>query len=248
MIKQLLFVSLLCVILLSLSSEASTRCDLVWKKINHENDLDELYKPLQGLCGDAFRKELWAKIATNKYLSYKKARKIMFSFLDNNDGVVCGVYSGTCIRTEGIPDHTKFNTEHSWCQSWGAVGKAKSDLHHLYPVRSKINSKRNNYPFCNVARVTWTRFGSRFGKSLTNTTCFEPPKIHKGELARSMFYFSVRYSRPIDPEQEHFFRKWSREYPVSKTEYLRNEDIYKFQWNRNPFVKYPDFVKLITDF
>jgi len=130
----------------------------------------------------------------------------------------------------------------------GATGKAKSDLYHLYPVKSNLNSKRNNFPFCEVSEVLWADYGSSFGRSYSDTTCFEPPNWHKGELARSMFYFAVRYSRPIDPEQEAFFRKWNRDYPVSNKEHYRNEDIFGFQGNRNPFVQYPEFVKLIRDF
>jgi len=172
----------------------------------------------------------------------------MFSTLDNVRGQVCGVYSGTCIKTASIPDAKYYNTEHSWCQSWGAVGTAKSDLHHLFPVKSTINSKRNNYPFCEVSRASWSQYGSYFGKSYSGTTCFEPPNWHKGELARAMFYFAVRYSKTIDSEQEAFFREWSDSFPVTEKEHFRNEDIFYFQGNKNPFVQYPEFIKLIRDF
>ena len=153
-----------------------------------------------------------------------------------------------CILTSGIPDSSVFNTEHSWCQSWGAVGIAKSDLHHLYPVRSDLNSRRNNYPFCEVSVASWGEDGSVFGKSISGTVCFEPRDEHKGALARAMLYFSVRYSRPIDSEQEYFFRKWNTAFPVTEKEFKRNEDIFYFQGNRNPFVKYPEFADVIDDF
>jgi len=229
-------------------TRSSTTCNTTWSKIQSVYKLDPLYKSLIGLCGVEFRKKLWQKIATNKSLDYKEARKIMFGHLDNVGGKVCGVYSGTCISTSGIPDPAKYNTEHSWCQSWGATGKAKSDLHHLYPVKSKINSKRNNFPFCEVSDDTWDYNGSYFGKSYSGTTCFEPRNFHKGQLARAMFYFALRYSRPIDAEQEAFFRKWNEYYPPMAHEEQRNEDIYYYQGNRNPFVQYPEFVDLISDF
>ena len=172
----------------------------------------------------------------------------MFSKLDNVNGVVCDVYSTQCIRTSGIPDPKVFNTEHSWCQSWGAVGISKDDLHHLYPVSSNINSIRSNYPFCEVVASTWSSDGSVFGESSSGTLCFEPRDEHKGELARAMFYFSVRYSRPIDSEQEYFFRKWNSEFPVTEKEFKRNEDIFTYQGNRNPFITYPAFADVIDDF
>jgi len=252
MLKKVILALILCFIVISVNASVKTRstssCKTTWDNIQSTHNLDPLYKSLIGLCGIEFRKQLWEKIATNEYLDYKDARVIMFSHLDNVDGKVCGVYSGTCIETSGIPDPSKYNTEHSWCQSWGATGKAKSDLHHLYPVKSNLNSKRNNFPFCEVSDVQWEDYGSYFGHSFSGTTCFEPPNWHKGELARSMFYFSVRYSRPLDSEQEKFFREWNAEIPVSEKEYYRNEDSLFYQGNRNPFVQYPEFVQLISDY
>jgi len=251
MLKKIILVCVLILIVIFSKNAFSQKfsCDASWENILQEYQLDPLYKPLVGLCDVTFRKKLWEKMATNEDLGYKTAREIMFSNLDNFEGKVCGVYSGTCILTTGIPDHTKYNTEHSWCQSWGSgSGKPKSDLHHLYPVKSNLNSRRNNFPFCEVSEVMWENYGSAFGRSYSDTTCFEPPDWHKGELARSMFYFSVRYSRPIDPEQEYFFRKWNLQFPVTDKEYNRNIDIFYFQGNKNPFVQYPEFVRLIRDF
>jgi len=249
MLKKIFLVFVLCLIVFTAeSAQSSSSCNSKWDKILQKYDLDPLYKPLIGLCDYKFKKKLWEKMSTNKDLGYTKARTIMFTNLDNIGGRVCGVYSGACIATTGIPDHRLFNTEHSWCQSWGATGKAKSDLHHLYPVQSNINSKRNNFPFCEVQDSYWEESGSYFGKSYSRTTCFEPPNWHKGELARSMMYFSVRYTRPIDAEQESFFRKWNKEYTVTDKEYYRNEDIFYYQGNKNPFVQYPEFAGLIEDF
>jgi len=39
--------------------------------------------------------------------------------------------------------------------------------------------------------------------------------------------------------------KWHKEDPVSETEIKRNEVIYKFQHNRNPFIDHPNYVELI---
>lgn len=40
-------------------------------------------------------------------------------------------------------------------------------------------------------------------------------------------------------------RTWHMDHPVSKEELLRNDLIYGFQNNRNPFVDNPDWVNLI---
>jgi deoxyribonuclease-1 len=223
-------------------------CKDSWDNIQKVYQLDQDYQVLVGSCGLDFKKKLFGKISTNKDLGYNGARKIMFSKLDNENGLVCDVYSTQCIQTSSIPNPNVFNTEHSWCQSWGATGIAKADLHHLYPVSSDTNSKRGNFQFCEVSEASWSEDGSSFGKSSSGKKCFEPRDEHKGALARAMFYFSVRYSKTIDPEQESFFRKWNAEFPVTDKEFKRNEDIFNYQGNLNPFVKYPEFADVIDDF
>jgi endonuclease I len=77
---------------------------------------------------------------------------------------------------------------------------------------------------------------------------FEPPTVHKGRVARALFYFSVRYDIPLDPEEEAYLKKWNAEQPVDQEEITRNEEIYKAQGNRNPFIDYPELASLIADF
>jgi len=223
-------------------------CSSQWDKLLQSNDIPERYIHLKGYCGVSLKNKLWDVIKGNLYFDYKKVRAEFFSRIDNVDGYVCSVYTDLCVKTEGIPDALIMNCEHSWPQSLGAIGKAKSDLHHLFPVESPVNSKRSNKPFCEVNDPTWERDGSYFGWSSYGTECFEPPTRHKGDLARAMLYFSIRYSKPLDIEQETFFKKWNKEDPVSSKEYLRNEDIAEFQKNRNPFIDAPVLVDLISDF
>lgn len=229
-------------------SFASESCDAKWATILSHTSIPSKYNKLIGFCDKSFKKKLWYLIKDNKDLGYTGARKFMFALLDNDGGRVCSVYSNLCIETEGIPNASIMNCEHSWPQSLGATGKAKSDLHHLFPVESKFNSKRSNKPFCEVYNVTWEKDGSRYGFSKYDTECFEPPQRHKGDLARAMFYFSLRYSKPLDIEQEEFLRKWNKEDCVSTKEFNRNNDIELQQNNRNPFVDVPEFADVISDF
>lgn len=210
--------------------------------------LDDNTERFFGHCDGVLKKDLQYFMDTNQDLGYTAARQIMFGTLDNDGGYVCGVYSDLCVRTNGIPNPSLMNCEHSWPQSRGAVGIAKSDLHHLYPVDSKINSRRSNLPFCEVVDVVWEGKSSVLGKSESGTRCFEPADEHKGDLARAMFYFATRYNKQIDFEQEYFFRKWNKEDPVSDKELKRNDDTESFQGNRNIFVDYPEMVELINDF
>jgi len=242
---------LIILIAASLSSHASllkSSCLVKWEKIKSTQNISEEYSVLENLCGEDLKHKILEISKNNIDLGYSLAREIMFSVLDNVSGVVCSVYSELCLSTDHIPDSSVMNCEHSWPQSLGAVGIAKDDLHHLFPVESKINSVRGNKPFCEVSKVTWSQEGSSYGLSNLGTKCFEPPQSHKGDLARAMFYFSIRYSKPIDAEQEKFFRKWSIEDKVDLNEIKRNNLIEDYQKNRNPFVDIPDLITLIDDF
>ncbi|WP_369751683.1 endonuclease I family protein [Bacteriovorax sp. Seq25_V] len=173
----------------------------------------------------------------------------MFGRLDNENGEVCCVYSDhKCLRTKSVPDHTKMNVEHTWPQSKGAVGDAKSDLHHLYPADSKVNSTRSNFPFCEVSSLKWQNKVSKQGKNKWGENCFEPPAGHKGNVARASFYFAIKYGKQIDEHEEKILREWNKEDPVDQDEVDRNRVIYNYQGNSNVFVEHPEFVDQIKNF
>ena len=182
-------------------------------------------------------------------LGYDRARKTIFQKLDNDQGQVCCVYSNNkCLRVSKVPSHKIMNVEHTWPQSLGARGTAKSDLHHLFPTTSSINSTRSNFPFCKVNTAKWAGDGSKMGKDSSGVTCFEPPDHHKGDIARAMFYFSIRYNYRIDQSQEKVLKRWHQEDPVDSTELKRHKRILDFQHNTNVFIENPELVDEISDF
>lgn len=154
-----------------------------------------------------------------------------------------------------VPDAKVVNTEHTWPQSMFVKqfpqDLQKSDLHHLFPTDSEVNADRSSFDFgdvkanakelkCSAAKLGLPASGSQ--------TVFEPPLSHKGNVARAIFYFSVRYRAPIDASQEAALREWHRQDPVDAEEKKRNDRIYQLQLNRNPFVDYPELVSRIVDF
>lgn len=229
------------------AGDLSGSCSEKWDAILADSDLEPKYRSLVGLCDDQFKSELKRVISTNRDLGYKGARKVMFSSLDNFDGVVCSVYTDDCLATSGIPNSNVMNCEHTWPQSKGASGIAKSDLHHLYPTQSRANSIRSNLPFCEVEEVLNQTDDSAAGFSQYGTKCYEPRDNHKGNVARSMFYFAVRYGYNLDHEQEEFFRSWTESDQVDQLERERTSDIEDEQGNRNPFVDHPEFIYLLAD-
>ena len=178
----------------------------------------------------------------------------------------------TAIGPGQLPNHTVLNIEHTWPQSKfcrtgcrnSSKGERKSDMHHLFPSDSHVNSDRGNHPFGEVfnpiknrVECLQDRRGDRstvgveayLGRgSATSVTVFEPPLEHKGNVARAMLYFSLMYDEPLTEREEELFRHWNEIDPVDQAERDRNEAIYQIQGNRNPFIDESLFADLIEDF
>lgn len=200
-------------------------------------------------------------------LSYDQARIMMFNSIDlekDHRGyfincVYCGIkyyhYSLNETPTSKLPNPLYMNTEHTWPQSKfsGRFSQSmqKADLHHLYPTLSRINGDRGNLPFAEVNEGHEVYCDtSSVGRPVSGDggRFFEPPAPHKGNVARALFYFSVRYKIAIDPVQEYFIRQWHILDPVDAREKRRHELIYRIQRNRNPFIDQPELVNQVLDF
>lgn len=169
---------------------------------------------------------------------------------------------GNSVGPGKEPSAAIINVEHTVAQSWFKgryyFSVAKADLHHLYPSDSKANSMRGNFPFGEVSKVknapkcfdeqrqnisTESKLGDGNGGMV-----FEPPTKHKGNIARAVFYFAVRYDFPIPSTLEATLRRWNKLDPVDQTELERNDAVEKIQGNRNPFIDHPEYVDQIAKF
>ncbi|TDP55400.1 endonuclease I [Bacteriovorax stolpii] len=214
---------------------------------------------------DALKLDLF-KIAmkNHKALGYNPAKKALFGQLHLEKGpegyfvkdLYCEINYTKGVGPGNMPDQNQLNCEHTWPQS--KFTKAfpnelqKSDLHHLFPTDSKANSTRGNFEFADVVKNENLSNcdASRSGASVTSGghTYFEPPTSHKGNVARAIFYFSIRYKMPIGDAQEEFLRRWNQLDPVDDAEMARNNAIEKLQGNRNPFIDHPELIDQISDF
>jgi deoxyribonuclease-1 len=193
--------------------------------------------------------------------TYKEARQIMFGELflqdlGNGHYQLKEVYcNNTLDESKGvgphlIPNQKYVNCEHTWPQSKFSkqfpTELQKTDLHHLFPVDMKANSTRNNNPFGEVnGRPTHDQcLDSQIGESLddSHVRSFEPPKEHKGNVARAIYYFSTRYKIDIDEREAKYLKLWNEEDPVDEAELERNDKIMQLQGNRNPFIDYPALI------
>lgn len=203
-------------------------------------------------------------------IGYTAARKVLLGKLHlvqsganyGIEEVYCGrTYTGATDFPSGdqpgpniTPDDKYLNVEHTWPQSrfsrkFGADIQ-KCDLHHLFPTDSKLNSIRGNFWFGEVdhPKQALKCGASKFGTWNGRGQFFEPPAAHKGNVARALFYFSIRYMMPIERSEEELLKKWNKQDPVDAEERARNDQIQKIQGNRNPFVDFPELADSISDF
>lgn len=196
-------------------------------------------------------------------LSYDEARKVIFGRLylersEDNRIFLRDLYCNYIIKSPNvgvneIPGNKVLNVEHIWPQSKFnprlSPNYQKSDLHHLLPVDSMANSIRGNNPFGEVTDHRSTAYGTCKASWFDRGhKVFEPSDEIKGNIARAMFYFSIRYKAPIDQEQEIVLRHWNQLDPVTAEDREMHERIAKIQGNRNPFVDDPTLVDSIIDF
>lgn len=211
------------------------------------NDVD--YDSISHLTNDDLKSELYNMVKGHTSIGYDSAKVKMFSYINNKNGTVRCVYTGIIVQTTGIPANEVMNTEHTWPKSKGAGSEpAKSDLYHLFPTDSNANSRRSSYPFGITTTTKWSEGGSILGSNSTQGTCFYPRADHRGNVARAMFYFAIRYQKSIDAAQERTLREWHKADPVDAKERARHEAIVALQKKRNPFIDHPEYVDQISDF
>lgn len=164
-----------------------------------------------------------------------------------------------------------YNREHSMPKSWfDDQSPMYSDAFHIYPTDGKVNGQRSNYPFgeCSGGSYVSSSGGVKaLGRLGTSTfsgysgTVFEPDDQYKGDFARSYFYMAAAYNSQIDEWNSdqlagnsypcfstwsvNLLMKWHREDPVSEKEINRNEVVYEWQGNRNPFIDYPELAEYV---
>ncbi|MCB0355435.1 MAG: endonuclease [Bdellovibrionales bacterium] len=205
----------------------------------------------------------------HQFKTYKEARQFLFGDLylehDSDGPYVKGVYCNYKYRNQDfpkgdglgenkIPAVNIINTEHSWPQSKFNPKEPKklqkSDLFILFPASREANSLRSNLDFQELDTIedsVCNESAKGFAKFMDGKF-FEPPAEHKGNVARALFYFSVRYRMPIADSVENTLRLWHINDPVDTLEYTRNEKIFTFQKVRNPFIDHEWLVNFINNF
>ncbi|MCI1186918.1 endonuclease [Hymenobacter sp. DH14] len=232
--------------------------------------------PPSNLQGQALRD--WLR--TNWYdgkrtvLSYSAARAKMYNYADNYNNSVTCVYSGYntpnpfSFTSSSTTSAANINCEHTIPQSWfNEASRMVSDMHHLYPTYIQWNSNRGNDPFADIPDATTTLWMRNTSSQTTIPTSnideysedtnsqFEPREDHKGNVARTAFYFYTMHD--TQPELIANGKQnisslaplatlyaWHLADPVDAHEIERNKRVAASQGNYNPYIEHPELVAL----
>ncbi|NCD41262.1 MAG: hypothetical protein EOL88_04140 [Bacteroidia bacterium] len=222
------------------------------------------YDGTENLSGNALKSVLHEIIDDHQAYSYNDLRDFILAETDedpaNPDNIIL-LYTGRSQAKStfgGGPDD--WNREHVWAKSHGDFGTyppCGTDAHHLRPTDASVNSARGNLDFDNGGTPHPEATGCRY-----DSDSWEPRDEVKGDVARMLFYMAVRYEgdngepdlEVVDavntaPEPEHgklpALLAWHSQDPPDAFEINRNEVIYSYQQNRNPFIDHPEFVAKI---
>ncbi|GAA0790819.1 MULTISPECIES: endonuclease [Pseudomonadati] len=169
----------------------------------------------------------------------------------------------------------KWNREHVWAKSHGFPSESQwgyTDAHHLRPSDPGINTARSNNDFgaCKDTGEEVLFNGVGTGNYLDKATdCWEPRDEVKGDVARMIMYMDTRYQgtdtattqmpdlvavdRLTTADEDSApligtlctLYAWNQLDAVDTYEQNRNNQVYKYQGNRNPFIDRPELVQQV---
>ncbi|HES59653.1 MAG TPA: endonuclease I, partial [Caldithrix sp.] len=146
-----------------------------------------------------------------------------------------GFADGTSTSSDGKDVY--FSTSSS------QITHAHGDAHHLRASFVGENSNRGNLDFGNVS-----------GPRTKNSYFYEPPLSAKGDVARALFYMEIRYdalSLAAGDQDGQIIGdltallQWDKLDAPDDFEMRRNNVVYDWQNNRNPFIDNPNLVDYI---
>lgn len=229
------------------------------------------YEGTETLSGEELKTALHNIIDDHVEYSYNDLRDFILKASDedpDNSNNVILLYTGWSYPKSGFGGSADdWNREHTWAKSHGNFGEnppCGTDAHQLRPTDASVNSARGNLDFDNG--------GSPYTDGDGATGCFrdddswEPRDEVKGDVARMIMYMAVRYegdNGELDlemadqvessPGGEPLHGKsstllaWHHLDPPSEFEMNRNDVVYSYQQNRNPFIDHPEFAGYIWE-
>ncbi|WP_319479094.1 endonuclease [uncultured Draconibacterium sp.] len=233
------------------------------------------YSTANDLSGEQLKSALHEIIKDHKEFPYTSSSTDTWDILKETDKDTANpenvilFYSGWSVNAaQEYNNNTGWSREHIWAKSHGDFGTtmgAGTDVHHLQPADITVNSARNNKDFDNGGEIYVD--GDGITECRTDNDSWEARDKVKGDIARMLFYMAVRYEGEGDePDLElvdevntydlnetgkgyhgklSTLLQWHLQDPVDSFEINRNDVVYSYQENRNPFIDHPEYVDLI---
>ncbi|AIO18892.1 Extracellular ribonuclease precursor [Candidatus Izimaplasma bacterium HR1] len=229
-------------------------------KTEINTEYTDYYSGAGGLTGEALKTFLHYLIDDHTELSYgalRQALQVTDEDPNNTDNVLL-FYTGDSVDSTWDYGAT-WNREHVWPKSLGDMSDndaEHNDLHHIRATDPDVNGARGNKEFDEGGTLVKNTTGC-----FSDGNSFEPRNEVKGDVARIIFYMAVRYegtNGEIDLEVIESLTgsaptigvlsiliQWHLQDPVDDAERNRNDLVFGYQGNRNPFIDHPEFVGLI---
>lgn len=223
---------------------------------------NDYYESAYGKKGQELKLALHEIIDEHTMLSYDQAWEALRETDEdpNNPNNVLLFYSAKSIpKLSNGGNVGNWNREHVWAKSHGDFGTSigpGTDIHNLRPTDTQVNSSRGSLDFDKGGSAVKGCNGC-----YRDSDSFEPPNQVKGDVARILFYMATRYEKgdKVDLELNDkvnngknpyhgklsMLLEWHKQDPVSEFEKRRNDVIFKWQGNRNPFIDNPEWVEMI---
>lgn len=231
------------------------------------------YSSLKGKKGAELKTAIWKIIKNAKVLEYGSGDQSTwwgFYVTDvTDDGYCIDRYSPRNSwqkygrRGSSI---SGMNIEHSFAQSWWGKTNCnlKKDLFNIMPCESKINSSKGNRGMGIVTKVTNTNGATKVGSGANGLSLWEPADEWKGDFARGYMYIVTAYEDYANKWQSEgsnslynntyptlkewaykLYIQWAKADKPNAVEVKRNNDVYKIQGNRNPYVDFPNLMEYV---
>ena len=229
---------------------------------------DGYYTSADGRKYTELKQALCKIIKNHKTFSYKSLWDYYpyTYYVPGNPSQVLDMYSDVVTYYSNT---SALNKEHTVPKSWwgGSTSSGPGcDIFNVIPSEQKANSAKSNYPLGEIeGKASFDNGVTRIGESGVSGysgLVFEPKDDYKGDFARIYFYVATCYpdlawntnnAKAMTNSTELTLQswiipmllEWSANDPVDAAEIQRNEDIYKQQGNRNPFIDYPSLIDYI---
>ncbi len=192
-----------------------------------------------------------------------------------NEANVILIYSGRSIPKaengsgSASTNQDYWNREHVWAKSHGFPSTSQlgyTDIHHLRPADVSMNTQRSDNDFGNGG----TPVAEAPENLKDGSVSWEPRNAVKGDVARMVFYMDTRYEAGNESTMPDLIvvdkaetdrtglddgtgelgklctlLEWHDNDPIDTFEIDRNNSIYEYQGNRNPYIDNPEWVDVV---